>query len=183
VARRRESAYATAIRIQFDNLYNLARAGRKVRSAVCVGSVPPELRDIWNRLATPGVAIELYERGGASGKEQGVDQCLQVHTLKAMADLPPLTAVLLTGDGAWYGAGAGYHADLERLHRKGWGIEMLSWDIACNRRLKEWATSAGAYIKLEDYYTSVTFIEGGRRSDRLSLVHRKLAAPALPAAV
>ena len=64
------------VRIQFDNLYELARAGRPVASAVCVGSVPPELDAVWERLRGIGVEVELYERGADSGQEQGVDQCL-----------------------------------------------------------------------------------------------------------
>ena len=76
-----------AIRIQFDNLYELARAGREVLKAICVGSVPPELEHVWRRLRATGVEVELYERGSGTGKEQGVDQCLQVHMLRALADI------------------------------------------------------------------------------------------------
>ncbi|HST50738.1 MAG TPA: NYN domain-containing protein, partial [Pyrinomonadaceae bacterium] len=110
VANRREGLYAERdVRVHFDNLFTLARAGRNVNKGVCVGSVPPELDSVWKRLRSSGVTVELYERGGGSGKEQGVDQCLQVHMLRALADIhPPLTAVLLTGDGAGYEDGAGF---------------------------------------------------------------------------
>jgi hypothetical protein len=165
-------------RPHFGNLFALARAGRLVTSGVCVGSVPPELQAVWARLRATGIAVELYERGKASGKEQGVDQCLQVHMLRSLADSQPGVAVLLTGDGAGYETGAGYHADLERLRNAGWGVEVLSWDIACNRKLKTWAQGAGIYVPLENYYQSITFIEGGRRAIPLSLIHRGRAVPA-----
>ena len=43
-----------------------------------------------------------------SGKEQGLDQCLQVHMLRAIHDCPtPQVAVLMTGDGAGYDDGVG----------------------------------------------------------------------------
>ncbi len=146
---------------------------------VCVGSVPLELRAVWERLQLTGVSVELYERGRSSGTEQGVDQCLQVHMLRALADIhPPEVAVLLTGDGAGYETGAGYRADLERLSKAGWGIEVLSWDISCNKKLKEWTQSVGIYVPLEEYYESVTFLEGSRLVKPLSLTHRGLAAPA-----
>jgi hypothetical protein len=179
VASRRDGAFAEPlVRIQFDNLLKLAHAGRRVGSAVCVGSVPPELKAVWERLRAAGVTIELYERGAATGTEQGVDQCLQVHMLRVLADVrPPGVAVLLTGDGAGYDTGAGYHADLERLHRFGWGIEVIAWDAACKRALKEWASAAGVYVRLDEYYDSVTFIEGGRTALPLSLVHRPRATP------
>jgi hypothetical protein len=179
VANRREGVFAEHnIRVQFDSLYRLARAGRPIASSMCVGSVPPELRAVWDRLRSTGVQVELYERGAASNTEQGIDQCLQVHILRAGYDHPtPGIAVLMTGDGAGYDTGAGYHADLERLATRGWGIEVLSWDIACNRRLRDWARSVGVYIPLEDYYNSVTFLEGTRRATPISLTHRPSAHP------
>jgi hypothetical protein len=164
------------VRIQFDNLFDLAKAGRDVVQGVCTGSVPPELERVWTRLRATGITVELYERGAASGKEQGVDQCLQVHMLRALADAPaPAIAVLMTGDGAGYMSGAGFHADLERMAKRGWGIEVLSWDIACNGRLREWAKAAGVYIPLESFYPSITFREGVRRSTQVSLVNRPRA--------
>ena len=120
-----------SVRIQFDNMYRLASAARDVTSAVCVGSVPPELEAVWDRLEAAGLEVELYERGAGSGTEQGLDQCLQVHMLRSLADSDePAVAVLLTGDGAGYEDGAGFHADLERMARRGWGIEVLSWNAA-----------------------------------------------------
>jgi hypothetical protein len=178
-ANRRDGAMLEhAVRIQFDNMYRLASAARNVDSAVCVGSVPPELEAVWDRLEAAGVDVELYERGAGSGTEQGLDQCLQVHMLRTLADSEePAVAVLLTGDGAGYEDGAGFHADLERMARRGWGIEVLSWEAACNRRLKTWAQQAGVYIALDDYYESITFIEHGRRSKPLSLTRRPTAQP------
>ena len=177
---KKEGALAKkALRIQFDNLYKIATAGRRVERAYCVGSVPPELDEVWKRVkADTGVVPELYERGSGSGKEQGVDQCLQVWMLRALSDIdPPQVAVLLTGDGAGYVDGAGFHADLERLHKRGWGIEVVSWDFACAGKLKTWAAASGAYVKLEDHYDSVTFVEGGRRSKAPNLTRRPTAAP------
>ncbi|MEQ1574396.1 MAG: NYN domain-containing protein [Vicinamibacterales bacterium] len=178
-ATKREKGFAdTAVRIQFDNLVKLARAGRELSGAMCVGSVPPDLRKVWERLeGDTGVKPELYERGAATNKEQGVDQCLQVHMLRAVTDHPPGVAVLLTGDGAGYDEGIGYRADLERMHKHGWGIEVLSWNSACNRGLKEWVQAVGVYVPLDTFYGSVTFIEGGRKSQPLSLTHRHYAHP------
>jgi len=172
------------VRVQFDNMFSLARAGREIQSAVCVGSVPPELEAVWDRLESAGVDVELFERGEASGCEQGIDQCLQVHMLRALADIdPPGVAVLLTGDGQGYETGVGFHADLERLARAGWGVEVISWDAACNRRLRAWAEKTGVYVSLDDYYQSVTFLEGARRAHPLNLTHRGLAVSKRPAKI
>ena len=163
------------IRIEFDNLYILALAGRSLARGICVGSVPPELERVWSRLRRTGVDVELYERGAQGGKEQAVDQALQVHMLRALADSDPAVAVLLTGDGAGYDEGAGFHADLERMAKRGWGVEVLAWDSACSSRLKEWAQEFGVYIPLESHYDSVTFIQGGRTSTPVSLRRRRTA--------
>lgn len=70
------------VRIHFRNLLELARAGREIEHAVAVGSIPPELRHVWNRLENEGVTVHLLERGAVQGREQGVDQVLQTAMLR-----------------------------------------------------------------------------------------------------
>jgi hypothetical protein len=178
VAETREGRAARdSVRLQFENLLLLAHAGRDLAKAFVVGSIPPEQRTVWDRMtAATGIVPELYERGSLSGGEQGLDQCLQVHMLRALSDNPdPQISVLLTGDGAGYDDGVGFHADMARLHAAGWGIEVLSWGRSCRRTLREWATANGCFVSLDEYYESVTFLEGGRRSIGLDLSTRPTA--------
>ena len=178
VAEVREGRFAReAVRLEFENLILLALAGRRLAKAFVVGSIGPEQRTVWQRLTTKtGIVPELYERGSLSGGEQGLDQCLQVHMLRAINDnADPQIAVLLTGDGAGYDVGAGFHADLERIHAAGWGIEVLSWDHSCRGRLRSWAATNGCFIKLDDHYSSVTFLEGARRAAAVDLSARPVA--------
>lgn len=179
VARERDgSIVGRDMRIQFDALWNLAKAGRDVTSGVCVGSLPPELQDLWTKLrGATGVSLELFERGEESGREQAVDQALQVHMLRALIDQPPGVAVLMTGDGAGYMDGRGFHADLERMHKHGWGIEVLSWEGACNPRLKAWAQENGVFVALDDFYNSITYIKGVRNAQKTSKTKRATASP------
>lgn len=173
VAGRKESLHAErSVRIHFDSLFRLACAGRKAVSGVCVASATSTSAALWQQFKETGVALELYERGRDSNREQGVDQCLQVHMLRALIDSPPKVAVLLTGDGKGFEDGQGFYADLHRMACAGWGIEVVSWDIACHRGLKEFAQAQGVYVPLEDFYHSVTFVEGGRKNRPLSLRHR-----------
>lgn len=44
----------------------------------------------------------------------------------------PGIVALLTGDGAGYLEGADFHRTLERMHKSGWRIEILSWAYFCN---------------------------------------------------
>ena len=162
VAAEREGAGARRrVRIDFRNMLELAHAGRAIEHAVAVGSIPPELRHVWNRLENLGVTVQLLERGAMGGREQGVDQVLQVAMLRDMADYngDPGIVAMLTGDGAGFADGVGFHADLERMRRRGWRIEVISWRYSCNRQMREWAEENGKFIALDDFYDSVTFLE------------------------
>ncbi len=182
VAERREGRAARdAVRLQFGNLLELALAGRPMAQAYVVGSIPPEQRAVWDRFtAATGVVPELYERGKFSGGEQGLDQCLQVHMLRASCDNPdPQIVVLMTGDGAGYDDGVGFHADMARMQADGWAVEVLSWEASCRRTLREWAAANGCFVKLDDHYDSITFLESGRRSVPVDLSARPMARPRL----
>ena len=148
-------------RISFNNLLKLAHAERPIEKAVAVGSVPPELRHVWNRLEHENVRVELLERGSHTNTEQGVDQVLQVEMLRDFADYNgnPGIVVLLTGDGKGFYDGIGFHADIERMHRKGWRIEVLSWQYSCNPRMQEWVKKNGLFIALDDFYESITYLQ------------------------
>ena len=162
VAMEREGdAVRYRVRLHFRNMMELAHAGRDIERAIAVGSIPPELRHVWNRLENEGFTVQLLERGAIQGREQGVDQALQTVMLRDTVDYngDPGIAVLLTGDGSGFDDGVGFHADLERMRARGWRIEVLSWRHSCNRRMREWAEEYGTFIALDDFYDSVTFLE------------------------
>ena len=148
------------VRVHFRNLLELAHAERDIEHAIAVGSIPPELRHVWNRLENEGVTVLLLERGAMQGREQGVDQALQTAMLRDAFDYngDPGIAVMLTGDGSGFDDGVGFHADLERMYNRGWRVEVLSWRHSCNRRMREWAERNGEFIALDDFYDSVTFL-------------------------
>ena len=162
VAVEREGQSARSrVRIHFGHLLELACAQRPIEHATAVGSVPPELRHVWNRMENEGVTVQLLERGSLHGGEQGVDQALQTAMLRDGFDYngDPGIAVMLTGDGAGFDDGVGFHADLERMQRRGWRVEVLSWRHSCNRRMREWAEANGTFVTLDDFYDSITFLE------------------------
>ena len=162
VAAEREGGSARyRVRLHFHHLLELACASREIGNALAVGSIPPELRHVWNRLENEGITVQLMERGAIQGREQGVDQFIQVAMLRNGFDHngDPGIAVMLTGDGSGFADGVGFQADLERMRLRGWRIEVLSWRHSCNRRMREWAETNGVFIALDDFYDSVTFLE------------------------
>ena len=150
------------VRISFKAMMRLAHAGRPVEKAIAAGSVPPELRALWNSLSAEGVAIELFDRGAIDrGEQQTPDRVLQLQMLRDFADYDgdPGIVVLLTGDGQGFYDGAGFHADLERMHRRGWRVEVLSWANSCNQRMRQWVEGHGVFVPLDDFYEAVTFLK------------------------
>ena len=149
------------VRIDFENILRLAHADRPVAAALVAGSIPPPLRNVWDRMRNEGVEVRLFDRGATGGGEQEVpDQLLQLRMLEDTVDYNghPGIAVTLTGDGKGFYAGSGFHRTLERMHRKGWKVEIMSWSNSCNQRMREWAQEIGAFIALDDFYESVTFL-------------------------
>jgi len=172
------------VRISFENLLRLAHANRPMERALAAGSVPPEMRQLWNRIEGLGVKVELFDRGHPERGEQEVpDRYLQLRMLEDALDYngDPGIVVLLTGDGAGYREGVGFHSALERMHKRGWRVEILSWAKAANPRMQQWAETNGLFIALDDFYETITFMEQskpgfplafGRRATALEL-HRR----------
>ena len=150
------------VRIDFDNMLRLAHADRPLEKAFAAGSVPPEMRQLWNRLESYGIEVQLFDRGSFGRDEQEIpDRVLQLRMLEDALDYngDPGIVVLLTGDGAGYQEGVGFHRTLERMHLRDWRIEILSWAHSCNQRMRRWAEENGAFIALDDFYHSVTFLQ------------------------
>ena len=190
VAEEREGVAARhRVRISFKAMMQLAHADRPVEKAIAAGSVPPELRALWNRLSAEGVEIELFDRGAIErGEQQTPDRVLQLQMLRDFADYngDPGIVVLLTGDGQGFYDGAGFHADLERMHRRGWRVEVLSWANSCNQRMRQWVEEHGVFVPLDDFYEAVTFLQPSsadhpgadyRNEAELDLSRRRKALP------
>jgi hypothetical protein len=161
-------------RIYFENLIDLAADGRLIEQVFCVGSVPPPTDSVWGHIERlTGKKPELYERGASSGKEQAVDQALQTRMLRLGYDFdPPETIILLSGDGSGFEQGIGFFADIKRLHKIGWKVEILAWKEHCKVAMREWATANGFFVALDDFYGSITFLQGLRDAKPLNLTKR-----------
>ncbi len=157
------------VRIKFDNMLRLAHADRPLRKAMAAGSVPPELRQLWNWLEQQGVSVNLCDQGQAVADEQKIPE-LQLRMLEDGLDYcdTPGIAVLLTGDDSGYGYSGGFPSALQRMHRRGWKIEILSWRHSCNYRMREWAEENGVFVPLDDFYESITFLEPSLPGHRLA---------------
>ena len=171
------------VRIHFDNLLRLAHADRQLRKAYAVGSIPPEMRGIWNRMEEGGVEVALYDRGRPHHGEQEVpDRLLQLRMLEDALDFneDPGIVTLLTGDGAGYLEGSGFHRTLERMRARDWRVEILSWRHSCNQRMRQWAEQNGVFVALDDFYQSITFLEPSKPGHEFALARREVPLDLAP---
>ena len=164
------------VRIHFDNLLRLAYADRPLRKAFAAGSIPLEMRGLWNRMEARGVEVALFDRGQPDrGEQEMPDRLLQLRMLEDALDFngTPGIVTLLTGDGAGYLEGAGFHRTLERMHRRAWRVEILSWKHSCNQRMRRWAEENGVFVALDDFYESITFLEPSKPGYQLAMGRRQ----------
>src|SRR5437870_5466773 len=97
-----EPGHRLDARLSFPAMFEFAHCGRKVEKAVAVGSIPPDLKALWERLGNVGMIVDLQERGAQSGKEVAVDEALELEMLKSALDRKaPAVVVLLSGDGGF----------------------------------------------------------------------------------
>lgn len=149
------------VRIHFDNLISLARAKRQIKSASVAGLAPPELDALKGKMEKQDIKVRLFKRENGHGEPTGPDESLQRQMLRDAHDHQndPGIAVLLTGDGKGLAEGVGFHADARRMHKQGWRVEILSWKHSCTKEMRQWAEDVGAFISLDDYYESITYLE------------------------
>ena len=149
------------VRINIDNLLRLAKADRPLKKAFAVGSVLTQMHRPWKELEDRGVEVKLHDRGYlGSGEQETPDGILQLRMLEDALDYidNPGIMVLLTGNGAGCLEGDGFHSTLERIHRRGWQVEVLSWTNRCNGSTREWAERNGVFIALDEYYSAITLL-------------------------
>ena len=150
-------------RTYFSGLLDVVTQGRTVDSISFAGSVPPSDNALWNSVRKLGIVPDLLPRVVGEGEVNTTDHVLQLALLRLLSDVDePGIFALLTGDGAGINKGQGFLADALRMVKKGWEVEIYSWDAACHSQLRDFAKRYGKYVRLEDYYENITFIKNGR---------------------
>ncbi|WP_165790224.1 NYN domain-containing protein [Cuspidothrix issatschenkoi] len=162
VCQQYEPGDESGFRVHFANLFDFVVNNRQVDYAFVGGSIPPN-DSLWKRFDDLGIKVETQERGQISGTEVAVDGSIQLQMANQILDVnPPGIMILLTGDGSGYTNDKGFIKYLERAHKHGWQIEVVSWDLGCNRSLKKFSEDKGVYRSLENVYYQVTYINNKR---------------------
>lgn len=163
VCKVREPGDEDAFRIHFSHLLDFVLDKRPLDYAFVGGSVPPASDPLWKRFESLGIEVDTQQRGITTGGEVAVDEIIQLAMANRVLDEPtPGILVLLTGDGSGYKDNKGFIKMIERAHKHGWAIEVVSWDAGCNRYLKHFVEQHGTYRPLEPVYDRVTFVNNKR---------------------
>jgi hypothetical protein len=175
-AAERKAEPPALVRIHADHLRDLVYANREMtRGVVVANDYLPQ--GAAKRFGSLGSVIQL-EAGRRTGTEQANDQTLQVKIYEAIHSLPAGVLVLGTGDGAGASEGRGFLPALDAARTLGWAIEVVGWRGSMNRNLLVWLSRTNSvFVALDDYYYAVTFVEGGRQAQPVSLLHRRTAEP------
>ena len=164
------------VRVHAGNLRRILAAGRRVGDAMLVANreIPTPVLDHFRSNFT----VELVEAGRVTGTEQAGDELLQNSIYRTLFRATgPSTIVVATGDGAGWQEGRGFCESLLAARRRGFGVEVVSFESALNRRLRRLAELIGTVVTLDPFYESIAFLEGLRPARPPSLVHRATAVP------
>jgi hypothetical protein len=158
-----EPGHEFDFRIHVKNLFDFVVNNRVIDYAFVGGSIPPNSDPLWSHFSKLNIHVEIQERGQVTSSEIGVDESIQLQMANRILDCDkPGHMVLLTGDGSGFLDGKGFIKQLDRALKHGWTIEVVSWDIGCNRHLKDFANKNGIYRPLEPAYNKVTFLNNHR---------------------
>ena len=148
-----------AVRAHAANLRRVLAGGRLVKDAVLVANraIPDSALDHFRS----GFRAELVEAGCITGTEQAGDEVLQNAIYRTILQAaPPATIVLATADGAGWGEGRGFCVALHAAHQRGFVVEVASFSTGVSGRLRDLAVKSGAFVALEPFYETITFLEG-----------------------
>ena len=125
------------VRLQYDNLMKLALGGHPLDRAIAVTT--ERVGNVGALASAERAGFELLrsEPGAFTGREQNVDERLQLEMYKAAARHAPARAVLLTGDGnpGYDLEGGGFIPAIEALADKETRVELLAWSRSCSDAL------------------------------------------------
>ena len=169
---------AKDFRLHLPNLKMLAGCNRpSAKFMVFSSRATYKNKQLWVSDNDDSLTETNFERGMFSGTEQAVDDAIQLAMYKTMAAEEPGVVVLLTGDGKGFDEGVGFTQALYDMHRRGWGVEVLSWEQSCHHELREFAEQNGVFVPLDEYFEQITYVQNERDAKPLSLKRRKMAAP------
>jgi hypothetical protein len=157
-----------SVRLYHRNFFRLLEHTHDVQTRVLGGSLPPDNDALWDYARDAGYDTSLLhriERDNGRLAEQAVDEVLHLGIANALLDHdPPQLLVIATGDGNQGEFGTSFDEQVSRALRRGWEVEVWSWQSQLSGRFRGIRTATGAtpqIMSLDPHYFSITYIRGG----------------------
>ena len=164
------------VRLSCPNLRALVERDRRWGAGYAAAAVSNPCAGLCKQMRQVGIDLEVSECGVRSGREQNVDERIQLEMYRLQAhSVPRGIVVLATGDGAGSAEGRGFLPVLQQLSESGFDIEVMSWEHSFHGKLRDWAESHGRAIVLDPFYKDLTFIDGGRNASSVNALYKKVA--------
>ena len=163
------------LRLQHDALLALSLGGHPLERAIAVTTQRQTNGAALDAAERAGFQLLRSEPGAFSGREQNVDERLQLEMYIA-ARRAPARVVLLTGDGRGGDeqTPSGFVPAVEVLADSGARVELLAWERSCSSALRRAVQAAGGVVNfLDPFALSVTFEPSGRCAAPLNLRRRR----------
>ncbi len=180
-------AVLMAVRLYYRNFFQLLERETNPVTKVIAGSVPPGNEGLWEHARRYGYNTDLLNRVESDdGRlvEQGVDEIAHLKIANVLLDYkPPQILVLVTGDGNDSDFGTSFVKQAERALQRGWDVHVWSWADQLSEkfaRLSSIKTGNIVVNKLDTYYKSITFTQGGTydiNGSQVSISGRVVSAP------
>ncbi|WP_156347086.1 NYN domain-containing protein [Sphingomonas sp. Leaf33] len=167
-AKIRENAPWPAVRIHWRNFFKLVEGDYSPITRMFAGSLPPGNEALWQYAKDHGYDTSLLQRvvreDGRSG-EQAVDEVLHAKIAGALLDFDaPQALVMVTGDGQAGEFGTSFLQQAERALRRGWNIDIWSWEAQLSGNFKNLAGRNSDKMKIflfDRFYEAITFLREG----------------------
>lgn len=169
-SRQLPSCQKDRFRISASRIRELACGGRQWKLGFAAAGFKQSPTNLIESFRRSGVQFRDLERGCRSGMEQGVDATIQCEMiLRTLQAEKGDVVVLATGDGNGWERFEGFLPTVQFLRHRGLSIELMSWGHSVNSKLADWCSQFGKYICLDQYYSSLTYVEGERQPHKLKI--------------
>lgn len=156
------------LRLHAGHFRELAERDRLWRQGFAAAGLDGRTGALQGHFDRVGIEFQAFERGCSSGREQGIDDIIQGRMYRLLSPGTERGVVVLaTGDGNGHYRGEGFLPVLQALNQSGFRIEVMSWKHSFNAALHDWVAANGQAIVLDPHFCQLTFIQGGRRADRV----------------
>lgn len=130
------------IRVDYGNLLEAIANERPISKPTLYGSRPPDNDSLWKKFEYLGINVKCEDRSKCTGKEKKVDGHIVADITDLAGTCSPSTIALASGD-------SDPIPGIEKALKKGWKIEIYTWEHAATNDFKTLVSEKGERVSLK----------------------------------